>query len=89
MGGETSFPTGFTFMDVPADIPADTPVELSTESPVTPEIEPQERPVFDLEGHFGAIESEFELQEAKALETTVVNECLTFVISKFNLYISV
>ena len=70
LGGETSFPTGFTFMDVPADIPADTPVELSTESSVTPEIEPQERPVFDLEGHFGAIESEFEVAEAKALETT-------------------
>ena len=70
LGGETSFPTGFTFMDVPADIPADTPVELSTESSVTPEIEPQERPFFDLEGHFGAIESEFEVAEAKALEAT-------------------
>ena len=66
LGGEASFPTGFTFMDVPAD----TPVELPTESSVTPEIEPQERPVFDLAGHFGAIESEFELEEAKALETT-------------------
>jgi hypothetical protein len=62
LGGETSFPTGFTFMDVT--------VEPPIESSATPEIEPQERPVFDLEGHFGAIESEFAVEEAKALEIT-------------------
>jgi hypothetical protein len=70
LGGEASFQTGFTFMDVTADIPVDVPVEPPIESSVTPEIEPQERPFFDLEGHFGAIESEFKVAEAKVLETT-------------------
>jgi hypothetical protein len=76
LGGEASFQTGFTFMDVPADIPVDVPVEPPIESSVTPEIEPQEMPVFDLAGHFGAIESEFAVEEAKALETTDLTDSI-------------
>jgi hypothetical protein len=76
LGGEASFQTGFTFMDVTADIPVDVPVEPPIESSVTPEIEPQEMPVFDLAGHFGAIESEFAVEEAKALETTDLTDSI-------------